>query len=381
MNKLIQKRPAMAVIRHWSINIGIALLSAILVLVFIEVIFRFVLAYSDIKTLLAFSDLAHTDRTTDPDQNITLRQMIRHSDNPRIIYELIPNLSVQFVNKRVTINSHGFRGLEYSRSEDKKTTRIVGLGDSNMFGWGVSDDEYFLVLLEKYLNQSTPFDSSWEVINMAVPGYNTVMEVEIFKGNGINYKPDIVVISYVMNDFDLPNFIREEEDYFSFRRSFAVEYFSNRLMNRSRTLKDDFIDAPRNVSRNGFESDPSRVPSRYKNMVGPDAYRSAMQELKLLSIKHNFQLLVFTTYFPEDVKEILRELDLPMLESGHAFTEYLHRHGIKEYVGSPLSVGLQDPHPSALGHIIMADTLYNYLKDSKMLRQIYQRRRIMSSSN
>ena len=71
-----------------------------------------------------------------------------------------------------------------------------------------------------------------EIINTAVPGYNTVMEIETMKENGLRYKPDIVIVGYIVNDFDLPNFIRETENYFSFQRSFAVEYFLNRLINR-----------------------------------------------------------------------------------------------------------------------------------------------------
>jgi hypothetical protein len=116
-------------------------------------------------------------------------------------------------------------------------------------------------------------------------------------------------------------------------------------------------------------------------MVGPEAYRSAMQELGSLGRRYNFQVLIFTTYFPEDVKEILRGLDLPMLESGYAFTEYLLKHDIKEYVGSPLSISIQDPHPSALGHTLMAEVLFNYLKDSEMLRQVIQRRREMNATD
>jgi hypothetical protein len=117
------------------------------------------------------------------------------------------------------------------------------------------------------------------------------MEVETLKVKALHYSPDLVIIDFVGNDFDLPNFISEKENYLSLRRSFVVEYFSNRLTGKSLTLHDGLVDAPWDASRNGFENNPSRVPTRYKDMVGPDAYRSAMAELKSLSKNITFKPL------------------------------------------------------------------------------------------
>jgi lysophospholipase L1-like esterase len=368
------------VMRKLLLNFFVAFFSSILSLVLTEVLFRVGSYYDDLKTIHAFRNLGQENYLRDLTTHVTLRQMLRLSDNRRIIYELIPNISVIFINKSVTINSQGFRGPEYNTVKNDKAIRIVGLGDSLMFGWGVTGDECYPALLSQYLNQSPPDGYSWEIINTAVPGYNTVMEVETLKVKGLQYNPDLVIIGYIGNDLKLPNFIREEENYFSLRRSFAVEYFAYRLTQRRRNLNDGLVDAPLNPSGDDLESDPSRVPVQYKDMVGPDAYRSAMAELKLLSMRHGFQVIVFTTYFPEFLKEILGELDLPILEAGDAFAEFMFRHGIKQYEGSPLTVGNQDPHPSALGHTILADVLYNYLKDSGMLSRILQSRGIMSLS-
>src|SRR5262249_1399115 len=147
------------------------------------------------KTIKTFRNLAYINRTNNGAENVTLRQMIRHSNNPRIIYELIPDLSVQFMNKQVTTNSQGFRGSEHNISKGNQIIRIIGLGDSSMFGWGVTDEECFLFILQKYLNQSRSFNIEWEIINTAVPGYNAVMEVETLKEKGLHYKPDIVIVN------------------------------------------------------------------------------------------------------------------------------------------------------------------------------------------
>lgn len=134
--KLSGKRHALTAIRHWLFNFSIAFSPTILLLVLIEIIFRAVLFYGDVKVLNAFKNIGQESYLGDVAKPVTLRQMIRHSNNPRIIYELIPNISVLFMNKPVTINSHGFRGSQYNAVKGDKIIRIVGLGDSLMFGWG-----------------------------------------------------------------------------------------------------------------------------------------------------------------------------------------------------------------------------------------------------
>ena len=373
-SELSGKRRALPVIRHWLFNFSVAFFPTVLLLVLIEIVFRAVLFYGDVKVLNAFKNIGQESHLGDGTKPVTLRQMIQHSNNPRIIYELIPDISVLFMNKPVTINSHGFRGPEYNAIKGDKTIRIVGLGDSLMFGWGVGDDEHYLALVSQHLNQSSPNGYMWEIINTAVPGYNTAMEVETLKVRGLQHNPDLVIIGFIGNDLSLPNFIRKKENYLSLRRSFVAEYFLSQLSQQRRHLHDGFIDSPLNASGDDVEKDPSRVPVQYKDMVGPDAYRSAMAELKALSLRYNFQVVAFTTYFPAFVEEILRDLDVPILEAGDAFSVYMSEHGIKAYEGSPLTVSKRDPHPSALGHTILADVLYNHIKNSGVQSRIFQRR-------
>lgn len=366
---------------HWLLNICIALFSTVMSLGLIEVAFRIVAYYDDMRTHHAFLNLGKADNVISENMFTTFRQLIRLSESQYIIYELIPNTSLSVRNKLYTMNAHGFRGPDYSSPKSKRVFRIVGLGDSLMWGWGVSDDEYYLSLLSQHLNRSSPDGYSWEIINTAVPGYNTVMEVETFKEKGLLYQPDLVIIDYVSNDLSLPNFIRKEENYFSLQRSLAVEFFLSRLNQRHRNFNDGLVDAPLDAFGQSFESDPSRVPAQYKDMIGPHAYRVAMAELRALGVNHSFPVIVFTHWYMQDfLKDMLRDLDLPILEAGDVLKEYMSKHGIKEYVGSPLTVSNEDPHPSALGHTILAGILYDYLKDSGILSQIYTRRGVGNAS-
>jgi hypothetical protein len=51
------------------------------------------------------------------------------------------------VHARLTTDGRGFRRTG-SGSDAAEAVRLVGLGDSNMFGWGVADDETYLARLE-----------------------------------------------------------------------------------------------------------------------------------------------------------------------------------------------------------------------------------------
>lgn len=141
-------------------------------------------------------------------------------------------------------------------------------------------------------------------------------------------------------------------------------------------MHDGLRDAPLHAEHGlGFEDTPARVPDRYRDMVGIEAYRSSMALLKELSVKYEFLVMVFShAVIPAPLKDILNELGFPMLEGGRALKEFMTKHGMTDYFKSPLVLSLTDPHPSVLGHSILAGALYTYLQKSGILRQISERR-------
>lgn len=116
--------------------------------------------------------------------------------DPYLGYAGIPNLDQPFIlpDFRVTIrnNSRGFRDRERSyRKGDEK--RIVLLGDSHAWGWGVENEENFPALLEEKLR-------GWEVINLGHAGYSTDQELLLLEREGMRYSPDIVLLLFCEND-------------------------------------------------------------------------------------------------------------------------------------------------------------------------------------
>ena len=64
--------------------------------------------------------------------------------------------------------------------------RIVGIGDSGMFGWNVEQGEDYLSVLRSNLTARAN-GVSYEVLNLGVPGYNTQIEVESLRSKGLAY--------------------------------------------------------------------------------------------------------------------------------------------------------------------------------------------------
>jgi len=87
------------------------------------------------------------------------------------------------------INSKGLRDDETSYEKPPGIFRIVLLGDSRAFGYGVPIEGHVSAVLEGYFRDV-------EVINMGVSGYGVDQELLLLQSEGLKYEPDLV-IAYV----------------------------------------------------------------------------------------------------------------------------------------------------------------------------------------
>ena len=117
------------------------------------------------------------------------------AENPLIGHLHRPNREVKLMNATVRINSDGFRDDEYPLEKGQRW-RIIFLGDSLTFGWGVEKEQSFEHLLERELDAREPT----EIINFGTGNYNTVQQVNLLLEKGLRYRPDQVVLFYFIND-------------------------------------------------------------------------------------------------------------------------------------------------------------------------------------
>ncbi len=303
---------------------------------------------------------------------VSLGEILRPSRNPRIVYELWPNMDVVFdtrtgLRNALRTNAEGFRSREYPVEKAGRRFRIAGIGDSLMFGWGVAQDAGYLAVLERRLN-GEPGSPRWEVLNTAVPGYNAAMEVETLKTKVLEYRPDLVVYGFCPNDASLPNFILARRNPLSLRESFLWGFVRGRLRPEMES-GDALVAAPRRGDDRAFEDDPLRAPEPYREITGWEAFDRALAELRDLGRVHGFRTIVLA-FVPgaEDARKergLRRAADLgfSIVDVGKTQAAWMQAHGITGYAGSALTVSATDLHPSPVSHELAAEELRKAMVD------------------
>jgi lysophospholipase L1-like esterase len=104
---------------------------------------------------------------------------------------------------RYAINADGFRDQLRPQAKPPGTFRIVVMGDSIAFGYGVSLEHSFAKRLEQGLTARAPAQPI-EVLSLGVNGYNPYTEAALFADVGVRYHPDLVLVEFCINDLNDP---------------------------------------------------------------------------------------------------------------------------------------------------------------------------------
>ena len=94
-------------------------------------------------------------------------------------------------------NARGLRDRDRSE-KGAGTRRVLVIGDSYTWGYAVAEEEAYPQVAERLLQERGHPDI--EVINGAVPDYNSRQERALLERLMPAYEPDAVVLGYVMND-------------------------------------------------------------------------------------------------------------------------------------------------------------------------------------
>ncbi|MEI6514378.1 MAG: SGNH/GDSL hydrolase family protein [bacterium] len=271
-----------------------------------------------------------------------LAAIIRKSEDRLLVYELRPGLDMDFGHNRLRTNRQGFRAShDYQTEKPLNCVRIVGLGDSGMFGWGNHQGQDYLSVLESNLN-ARAIGRTYEVLNLAVPGYNSQLEVQMMKSRGLAYKPDIVVVGWCDNDFGLPFFIPQEGQWF--RKDVSFLYYL--LFDRKRLPE---VAVSTINDRRDF--DEGKVPEALRQGVDIKGVRDSFLELMELGRKHGFKVVVMGP-MGKAPPLIFKEIGIP-------FYNTIDRIDAKKYPEDYLVFFM---HPAAAGHRVLAEYLEEDLR-------------------
>jgi lysophospholipase L1-like esterase len=258
--------------------------------------------------------------------------MYRQSPDPAIGVELLPDSEFDFAGvpvpipaSRVAISSQGLRERMVTRPKPTGVRRLLCVGDSTTFGWGVNINQTFCRRLETLLG------AGWTTINLGVPGYNPSQAVRRFEVHGLPLEPDLVVLLLQSNDYEAPLDWGDRDSLLAavVRASALARWIRVQLLQ-------------------------SRVPPEFDG-VG-EAIR-AFQQLISLSKRHGFGVLVLTP-------DATGFADLtPALDA----ESVAHRSIESAFSGQPELTIPGDGHPNADGHAAIAALIAEQLQTRGLL--------------
>lgn len=272
-----------------------------------------------------------------------LAMIIEPSDDPQLRYELAPGLDLMFGHRHLITNKRGMRSdHDYTEEKDSGVIRIVGLGDSGMFGWNVEQGQDYMSVLEKNLNAR---GDGWryDALNLGAPGYNSQQEVACLRVKGLAYHPDIVVVGWCDNDFSPPFFLLEKKPLPP-----HTSLLHNLLFHRK-----DFAALVYGVNlADQREFAPGHMPEVPPEEKGVAQVEGAFTELKKMSQESGFRVLVFGPMR----KEAVQILDRAGLDYYNTREKIPRGKYPEEW-----AVHFMHPHPE--GHRVLAECLEQELRD------------------
>lgn len=117
--------------------------------------------------------------------------------DPDLLWVLKPSSSLSEHEK---LNSHGFRGPDFSIAKPQDVYRIVILGDSRSFGFGLENiEEIYSRRMHHFFEQNYE-RGTVEILNLSVIGYSSYQGKKLFSRFGRLLEPNLVIIWFGFND-------------------------------------------------------------------------------------------------------------------------------------------------------------------------------------
>jgi len=231
--------------------------------------------------------------------------------NGLLQYTLRPDADVDassfICRTKVKTNRYGMRDTDFPRHKAPGTVRIMAVGGSTTFGSYISDNEHtYPAVLERLLEEKFP-EQNIEVINTAVPGYNTTNSLIHLITRLVYYEPDIVLIYHAIND--IRDHLKFEQDQTPFDLLSFVScgdsvgyYVRNSIVYRSVLLAAGVINAKVNLlerrrQRSARRKHNARTGDTGDVSMGLEIYGSNLGSMMSICRQHGIEpVMIFFPY-------------------------------------------------------------------------------------
>ncbi len=280
------------------------------------------------------------------------------NQNPKLPFCHKPNQQGNYYGVQVQTNQQGMRERNLPKMDTGKTKkRILFIGDSFTFGWGIAVGERFSNQVQNQLDSLYP--NQYEVLNSGVGNTNSTMQVELFQTKGILLKPDLVVLNYFINDAEPTPKIMGKIGYWLFSKSYLLAFLSD----KSQKIK---VNLNQNFNWKTYYSD-LYLPSK----PALETNKNALIDLTKYCKTHQIKLFI------SNIPELHQTQNYPFLEA-NAFIRSIAEdtqtpfidllQPLKTYNPQALWVSPEDAHANALANKIMGNAIAKKIIESNILQ-------------
>ncbi len=296
-----------------------------------------------------------------------------------LFWSLRPDQEVLFFGVPTRTNSLGLRGPEVRRRRDREF-RILSLGESSAFGNGVGDAETYAALLEAHLNRAAGEDL-FTVINGGVPAYTSFQSLVYLKERGLALEPQMLLFYHEANDL-LPSYLRASDSSVVGMNLSDPERHADRLRRTHRRLLawsaiyrfiryrlalSQIEQFQQTVGEEFRPAWPVQVGEERRSLKFPFRVRleeriEILKEFLRLSREHAFEFVLIHPSYRDSKPHSC------------VFTEFSRANRVPLFEVHPLLHPEDGPHhfldamhPTRRGHERIADALFNFLVEKRLV--------------
>ncbi len=274
-------------------------------------------------------------------------------------------------------NQFSFRSKKIDLKKKKNEVRIICLGDSVTFGLGVDNEDTYPYYLENFL-QDKYKNKKIEVLNAGIPGFSSDQGLFLFKRNCLYLKPDLVLISFGINDYVRPlNQTIQKVKKRSFSNELVKsivnglnEFFMNfhfyRLLYFSKVI----------FSKNkNYGTKSKKIPIRTKLLD----YRNNLLKMAMLAKSNNCEVIFLSEYslpytigslprsgkYFKVMKEVAKSTNSYFLDVREKFKE-IEEHNLERLV----ELFFDLCHPTPKGNKTLAKFIFDFIVQNRIIEKL-----------
>lgn len=282
----------------------------------------------------------------------------------KLLWVPVPGRTVTVDNHLpITINHQGLRYASELTTKPKNEFRVMAFGDSATQGWGVDDNSTYAAFLGQRLNESSCPGEHFLSVSAGVNAYPNALVGEKLREveEDPTFQPDVVIRAYSFNsNFErLPKlqgaarekFLRQVEFKSIIRRSAIYNFVIEDLLRRVVYYR------MRHVLMAGTLDTLGGMDNLDVNAVN-ESLQNSLDETRA----HHAQLVLLVLASKDQKDNDLHPFQKAMLDFAQAnHVPVVNMIDVLK-TNAPANFYMDPVHPTAVGHKIIADQLYNVIR-------------------